>query len=170
MKPIILLFLLSLFSSVTYAQESNYKTQTRDLVNWLIKQDKIKLLNEDIDNSTQPNSLSIPIIYPDSLKTLKQFLTKAEIQKYKQTKQRKTKSKWFKYNLDVDYYNEKLKDTSNKIIYGLSIPIFLNKACTRVLTGEYFICGIACGRGDLLLCELKDGKWTLIARGNVWNS
>lgn len=80
------------------------------------------------------------------------------------------KYKELKVKFVTDYYAER-KEVQNTpfMLYTFSEPLFLNKNYSRVLIGESFICGIACGRVDLLLCEFKNGNWRLLGRAIVEN-
>ena len=144
-------------------------------MNWLIEKENIKFLNPVTDISTiGVNHLSLELISQDtikrSLKTFESFLTTSEVKSYNSKKSRIKKSDWRKIGLFVNVkYIEDKSFKENMVRYSLTEPIFLNKQNTRVIIGEYFTCGLVCGRGDLLLCEYKNNAWQIVARGNVYN-
>lgn len=107
---------------------------------------------------------------------LKDFMSPSEIEICKTVPPRHMQTDWSKkyQELKVKFVTDKseLKTFTSNIpytIYGFSEPVFLNETGTRVLIGEYFVCGPACGRNDLLLCELKNGSWQVIARAVIAN-
>jgi hypothetical protein len=149
-----------------------------ELLNWIIKKDHLNPLNTKTNISTfhamgtDPLTITLITDYIEntlSHKCLKDFMTEDEtnlfhsqIKQIKQVRWRKTG-----YKLKTAFFTEEQypQDPDNIITYHyLSVPIFLNKEQTRAIVGESFSAGVAFGRGDLLLCELKNGQWHEIAR------
>jgi len=124
------------------------------------------------------NALTKQALITDSGKTtpntsISDFLTQGEIQIYKTAPPLLEQTDWRKKYADLKARFVTDKFTMNAkaayTIFAFSEPLFLNKEHSKVLIGEYFTCGMACGRDDLLLCELKNGKWRLITRAVIAN-
>lgn len=175
-RILILLFLIKSFNS--YSQPSN-RLVTTSLLNWLVKSDHIRYLKPASDDAVfyGKDYLTMKSVLKsdnsiDTNQSLSNYLKGEEIAvckaalPYVQTKSQN----WYKQLPVIFTDNVKIEKKlfdQQKLIYRFSNPLYLNKKATRVLVGEYFICGIACGRGDMLLCEFKEGKWQLIARSVI---
>jgi len=162
--------------------------RANELLTWLIKRDHLALLNEKADLSTLLGTgrdiLNIHALYNDTTNTvsekkcLKNFMTDEEVEMFHLRLSKMKQIKWENsgYTLPVKYYknmsfsNNPKGTGTRETFFGLSLPIFLNKEQTRVLIGECFTADIAFGRGDVLLCEFKNGKWEIIARVVTWDS
>jgi hypothetical protein len=179
-KASLILSLLLPFNA--YCQTNLIIKNTDKLINWLIKKENIKLLNAKSDMSSFYNKdiLNSQSILDEadkvnSNKYLKDFMNESEISMFNTAEMISIQTDWrIKYNFKVKYHtNEKDPKKNltnyNQTIFSFSNPLFLNKQYTRAIIGKGFTCGIACGRSDLLLCELKNGKWNIIARANVSN-
>lgn len=104
------------------------------------------------------------------------MLSADEIKLFKNVPRMLMQSDWKKRHpkLKVKFVTDdyvKYKEVQNDAftVYTFSEPLFLDKDNSRVLIGESFICGMVCGRIDLLLCEFKNGDWRLLARAIVEN-
>ncbi len=172
-------FLVFVFFSANLQRQTDV-TRTISLLNWLIKRDRIAYLNAKSNAAVfyDQNALTNQTLITDSGKiipniSLSNFLSAEEVQICKTVPQKLKQTDWrIKYSkLKVKFVTDEFEKEhqSNHTIYTFSEPIYLNKACSRAVIGEYFTCGVACGRDDLLLCELKNGNWTLIARSVVNN-
>jgi len=158
----------------TFAQQA----PGNQLLNWVIKKDHLNPLNTKTNISafyatgTDPLTVTGIIDYTGntiSRKCLKDFMTEGEVNLFhsqiKQIKQVKWKKTGYKLKTIFFVQQQYQQDPVNIITYHfLSMPIFLNREQTRVIVGESFSAGVAFGRGDLLLCELKNGQWQEIAR------
>ncbi|MEO7211376.1 hypothetical protein [Mucilaginibacter sp.] len=174
------LFAILLLAQTTSAQPPDRKEATSLLI-WLIKTHHIKYLAPKTNDGVfyTINYLTIKsMLKPDdqinTSKSLSNYLTAEEIATCKDAHPAMMTDWriWYK-QLPVVFTRGtkhilKLFD-QQETVYTFSNPFYLNKEGTRVLIGEYFSCGIACGRGDILLCEFKDGKWQLIASAIVTN-
>jgi hypothetical protein len=174
-----LFILVFTFLSANLLAQSNHNS-TLSLLRWLIQRNHIQYLNAKSNAAVfyDKNALTEQTLMDDSGKSvpnmsLKDFLSAEEIQicqtappMLEQTDWRKKYSQ-LKTKFVTGESPWKPKET--KTIYTFSEPIYLNEKNSRVVIGEYFICGPACGRDDLLLCEFKNGKWQLIARAVIAN-
>lgn len=175
-----LLVLLFIFlSALVYGQTSD-RNKTMSLLQWIIKKDQIQYLNAKSNAAVfyNKNALTEQTLITDSGKTdpntsIQDFLSPKEIQIYKTVPSMLEQTDWRKKysQLKTKFVTEKapIKFITSHTVYGFSEPIFLNKEKSKVIIGEYFICGPACGRDDLLLCEFKNGSWQLLARAVINN-
>ncbi|HTK21933.1 MAG TPA: hypothetical protein VL442_20590 [Mucilaginibacter sp.] len=153
------------------------------MLKWLVKKDHIEYLKAKSNAAVFYNKdlLTKQTIIDNSDKTvpkvcMKDFLSADEIKtcetappKLMQTDWRKHYSKLKTQFVTDEFETNKLRSNEPYTIFGFSEPIFLNKTNTRVIIGEYFFCGPACGRDDLLLCEFKNGSWQILARAIISN-
>jgi len=151
------------------------------LLKWLVKKDHIEYLkaksnaaifyNKDLlDKQTLIDSSEKDI--PNLC--MKDFLSAQEINICKTVPPMLVQTDWRKHYLElkikfVTDKSELLNSNPPHTVYGFSEPVFLNEANTRVVIGEYFVCGPVCGRDDFLLCEFKNGSWQIIARAVIAN-
>lgn len=175
------LFILTfIFLPATLLGQTNDRNNTMSLLKWLIKKDNIQYLNAKSNAAVfyDRNALTKQMLITDSGKiitnaSLKDFLSPGEIKVFGTAPPMLEQTDWRKKyaQLKTKFVTDKFSMTgkSGYTIYLFSEPVFLNKDHSRVLIGEYFICGIACGRDDLLLCELKNSHWQLIARAIIAN-
>ena len=176
----LLLSVFILFSTTLFGQTTD---PTISLLKWLIKKEHIEYLKVKSDAAVFYNKdlLTKQTLVDSSEKDIpniciKDFLSAEEVQICKTTSVIQMQSDWRKHysKLKVQFVTDKsefkiLNSDVPYTIYGLSDPIFLNRTGTRVLIGEYLVCGFACGRDDLLLCEFKNGAWQIIARAVIAN-
>ena len=153
------------------------------LLKWLIKKDSIEYLNTKSNASIFYNKdvLKKQTIIDNSAKTvpnvcMKDFISAQEAQICETVPPMLMQTDWSeKYpKLKTKFVTDKstiskLTSKNAYAIYGFSEPVFLNETNTRVIIGEYFVCGPACGRNDLLLCEFKNESWQVIARAIISN-
>jgi hypothetical protein len=175
MKKLFILTLILLSASL-FGQSNNNNTMA--LLKWLIKRDHIQYLNVKSNAAAfhDKNAFTKQTLITDSGKdvpnmSLKDFLSADELQICKTAPHLLDQTDWRKKyaRLKTTFVTDKFPSNpaANYTVYSFSEPIFLNKERSRVIVGEYFICGLACGRDDLLLCELKNGRWQLIARAVI---
>lgn len=168
-----------LLSATLWAQKSE-GNRALSLLRWLVKNDHIEYLNAKSNAAAfyHKDALTEQALITDSGKAipntcLKDFLSPKEIHIYKTAPVMLEQTDWRKHysKLKAKFVTDKasIKFMYSHTVYGFSEPVFLNKENTRVIIGEYFICGPACGRDDLLLCEFKDGSWRVLARAVVAN-
>jgi hypothetical protein len=177
MKRVFFIFVLGwvcFITQPTFAQQE----PGNELLNWIIKKDHLNPLNTKTNISTfyamgtDPLTITPIIDYIGntlSHKCLKDFMTEDESNLFNSQIKQPKQLRWRKtgYKLKTTFFTEEQypQDPDNIITYHyLSVPIFLNKEQTRAIVGESFSAGVAFGRGDLLLCELKNGQWQEIAR------
>lgn len=174
-----LLVLVFTFLSASLLAQTTHNN-TLSLLRWLIHRDHIEYLNPKSNASVfyDKNALTEQTLIDDSNKDvpnmrIKDFLSAEEIQICQTVPPMLEQTDWRKKyaQLKVKFVTDKSpwKPQKIKTIYTFSEPIYLNKQNSRVVIGEYFICGPVCGRDDMLLCELKNGKWQLIARAVIAN-
>lgn len=180
MKKVVLLAFVFLSSSL-FGQTKHISTMS--LLTWLVKKDHIEYLNTKSNSAVfyNKNILTTQTIINDSDKfipnvCLKDYLSTYEVKILKSVPHLLMQTDWsIKYlKLKTKFVTDKF--TAGKLaqktaytVYGFSEPIFLNKTNKRVMIGEYFTCGAACGRNDLLLCEFKNRSWQIIARAVISN-
>lgn len=172
--------MLLTFLSTAHLGQTNGRAKTMSLLQWLVKKDNIQYLNAKSNAAVfyDRNALTKQTLITDSGKitpnaSLQDFLSPKEVQIFKtspimleQTDWRKKYSQ-LKTKIVTDKVSIKFKSTHT--VYTFSEPIFLNRKNNRAIIGEYFTCGLACGRDDLLLCEFKNGRWHLLARSVINN-
>jgi hypothetical protein len=163
----------------------NGQTQTKDkntqsLLSWIIKKEHIRYLNAKSNAAIfyDKNAFTLQTLIADSGKTvpnksLKDFLPTTELDIGKRVPPMLEQTDWrIKYaHLKAKFVTDKFITNmkAGQTVYAFSEPIFLNEQKTKALIGEYFTCGVACGRDDLLPCEFKNGHWQLIVRAVVAN-
>jgi len=173
-----LYFLALILLSANLWAQTNTKN-TLSLLRWLIQRDHIQYLNAKSNAAVfyDKNALTQQTLIDDSGKnvpniSIKDFLSVKEIQIFR-TVPPMLETDWRKKysQLQTKFVTDESpwKQKETKTIYLFSEPIYLNKKNSRALIGECFICGPACGRDDMLLCEFKNGKWRLIARAVIAN-
>ena len=171
-----LLILILIFSSNISWGQTNNRRATLSLLQWLIKRDHIQYLNAKSNVSIfyDTTALTKRTLMADSNKSaphtsISDFLSPHEIYICKTAPPMLMQTDWrIKYlKLKTIFVTDKFYVAGKYTIYTFSEPIFLNEAQTRVIIGEDFFCGPACGRDDMLLCELKNGKWHLLARAII---
>ena len=173
----LILLMLTFFANL-FGQST--KTSTMALLKWLVKKDHIVYLEVKSSAAVfyDKDAFSKQTLITDSAKdipnkSLADYLSPAELHTAKTTPPMLMQTDWrIKYaQLSTKFVTEKsaMKIIASHAVYIFSEPIFLNKQNTRVLIGEYFICGDACGRDDLLLCQFQNGHWQLIARAVINN-
>lgn len=175
-----LLLILLFFSVDCKAQRENDPYSL--FLKWFIKEENITVLNSEVDSSllqlsaTKLNTLPLISIdkvtgnISESNKRVTDFLSDKELEYVRNSIRHALKYwKYCLFKLPVIYAqvsaNSHLKEFS-----GLSWPVFLNNKRTKIAITTYFVCGAACGRGDLVVCEYKDHRWQIVARFNIWNS
>jgi hypothetical protein len=176
-----LLVLMMLMVGVNASAQPPGRAETASLLNWLIKTHHIHYLQPKTNDGVfygnrylTMKSVLKPDNQIDTSRSLSNYLSNEEIAACK-TAQPAMLTNWrIWYKQLPVVFTAGIKSElrlldKQKTIYTFSNPFWLNKEATRVLIGEYFSCGIACGRGDMLLCEFKDGKWQLIARAIITN-
>jgi len=165
-----LLWVLIFLSPELFEQTRNDPTMS--LLKWLVKKDHIEYLKAKSNAAVFYNKdlLTKQTIIDNSGKAvpkvcMKDFLSTDEVKTCEiappmlmQTDWRKHYSKLKTHFITNEFETNKLNLNEPYTIFGFSDPVFLNKANTRVVIGEYFFCGPACGRDDLLLCEFKNGS------------
>lgn len=150
------------------------------LLKWLIKKDHITLVDPKSNAAVfyDRHAFDKQTLITDSEKTvpdkcLADFLSPAELNTGKTIPQMLEQTDWRKNyaKLRVKFVTDKFMRNikAGQTVFIFSEPVFLNTQKTKVLIGEYFFCGMACGRDDLLLCEFKNGRWQLIARAVINN-
>jgi len=168
------------FLSATVWGQANERRRTLSLLQWLIKKDQIEYLNTKSNAAVfyHKDALTGKTLITDSGKNIpdtcmKDFLSPKEVHIYSTVPKMLEQTDWRKHysQLKAKLVTEKesIKIMNSSPVYGFSEPVFLNKTGTRVIIGEYFVCGVVCGRDDLLLCEFKNGRWRLVARAVVAN-
>jgi len=177
----VLLFAFIVLSAVARGQ--NEFTKTNSLLTWLIQKDNITRLNKKSNASVfyDTSYLKKQTLVDESFNKIpnlciKDMLSANEVELFKTVPRMLMQTDWkAKYpKLKVkfvteDYVEHKEVQNAPVIVYTFSEPLFLNKDDSRVLIGESFICGMVCGRIDLLLCEFKNGNWQLLGRAVVEN-
>jgi hypothetical protein len=177
MKKMVIVGLVLLSASLS-AQPN--RSSTMSLLKWLIKRDHIVYLEPKSSAAVfyDKDAFSKQTLITDSAKdipnkSLADYLSPTELQTAKATPPMLMQTYWRKNyaKLRVKFVTDKLvrKIMASHAVFIFSEPVFLNKQKTRVLIGEYFICGDACGRDDLLLCEFQNGYWQLVARAVINN-
>jgi hypothetical protein len=176
-----LLFAFILLSAIAHGQ--NELAKTNSLLTWLIQKDHITHLKRKSNAGVfyDTTYLKKQSLVDESLKSIpnlciKDMLSIGEVEIFKTVPRMLMQTDWKKKypKLKVkfvtdDYVEYKEIQNDSFIVYTFSEPLFLNKDNSRVLIGESFICGMVCGRIDLLLCESKNGNWQLLGRAVVEN-
>jgi hypothetical protein len=174
------LVLLMLMVGIKASAQPLGRAQETSLLNWLIEKDHVIYLhtktNDEVFYKKQynlPTGIVNASKYGGLQKTISDRLTEVELKAYKDA-QMIMQTDWRYLKLKVDFTNNYSERTRKLIakhqkVFTFSNPIFLNKAGTRTIIGEYVTCGVDCERAAMLLCEFKDGKWQLIARAIITN-
>jgi len=177
----LLLFLFLTMAINSWGQ--NRVENTNSLLTWLIQKDHITHLERKSNAGVfyDTTYLKKQSLVDESLKNIpnlciKDMLSPGEVEIFKTVPRMLMQTDWKKKypKLKVkfvtdDYVEYKEIQNDSFIVYTFSEPLFLNKDNSRVLIGESFICGMVCGRIDLLLCEFKNGNWQLLGRAVVEN-
>jgi len=151
--------------------------RTRSLLEWLVAKHHVKYLFAKSNAAVfyDKNGLTKQTLVDENDKEIpgkcmKDNLSAAEIELYKTVPSMLMQTDWRKHfqNLKVKFISNVPQNSTKSICY-FTEPIFLNDNKTRALIGWSFTCGIGCGRDDLLLCELRDGHWSLIAEAVIYN-
>lgn len=165
MKHAGLILVIALFAVNANCQSFEDRSDI-NFLNWLVKSEKIDTLFATTEagtlNSKQLQSADVV-----------KFLSKEELASLNSQAALIKKRRWRKIQPKLkvtDLINADAFVIGNSTIYSLSEPIFLNDDHSRVVISLYFVSGMACGRGDVLLFEYKDGKWVVVKRSNIWNS
>ena len=180
MKLIKLSIIVS-FISINYANAQ--KIKAGDLLNWMIAKDHLDTLgiktNIEPFFGTKDDVLLTEIIRNNlpsetSKRNMKDFMTPEEIKLFHKQLPYIKQHLWPKtpYKLKTFFFVSDAKSGKFQKVttcHYLSLPIFLNKAKTRVILAESFTAGVAFGRGDLVLCEFKQSGWQEIVRAATVN-
>lgn len=176
MKKVWFILGLILITLSAKAQNSVEHAHAQGLLNWFINFEKIKQLNPHVDISAfQISSLTKLKLLTEyeqpSLKRFDRFLTQQEINLFFARKNKVQWQLWIQtgYRFDARFYHPPSKPwETEELIWGLSTPLFLNKDYTRAILDATFYDGPAGERGDLVLCEIKNGHWEAVARTAVY--
>jgi hypothetical protein len=171
----LLLFLFLTIAATCWGQSRAEKTTS--LLTWLIKKDHITYLNAESNAGTfyDTTALTRHTLVDGSFKNIpgrciKDLLSADEAETFKTVPKMLMQTDWRKKNSQLKVkFIKNWSPYSTKTIYSFSEALYLNKNETRVLIGENFWCGMACGRMDLLLCEFKNGSWQLLGRAIIEN-
>ncbi|MBS1524311.1 MAG: hypothetical protein JST19_01605 [Bacteroidetes bacterium] len=177
MKKVLSIWLFVFIPAALLGQTND---KTISLLEWLTKRDHIDYVKAKSNAAVfyDKNALIKQTLITDSDKTIpnisiKDLLSQAEIRIYNTAPIMLMQTDWRKKfaRLKVKFVTDKasVKFINSHTVYTFSEPVFLNKESTRVIIGESFICGPGCGRDDLLLCELKNGSWQMLARAVIAN-
>ena len=187
MRSFLIISFFLVIIPTAYGQSQIKDEDTQKILTWIVKTEHISSVYFKIDSRALNNpfrddgdvlpcyvSVGDAFVPISQRKRLKDLLTVDEIATFRLSLKDFKEIKWKKtpYKMDVKFFRQssfhQTSDSTLAVFSYLSMPIFLNKEKTRAFIGKSWIADSVIGGGELLLCELDNNEWHVIARVGLW--